>query len=73
VAFEIAGFRPPVLSFVEFIEQFGTELSEASLIYMPRMSTNSSLLCIHRDPAQLSLLRENGYELVTARSGSDGL
>ncbi len=37
------------------------------------MSTYSSLLCIHRDPAQLSLLKENGYELVTARSGSDGL
>ncbi len=40
---------------------------------MTRMSTNSSLLCIHRDPAQLSLLKENGYELVNARSGSDGL
>jgi DNA-binding response OmpR family regulator len=37
------------------------------------MSTNSTLLCIHRDPAELSLLKENGYELVTARSGSDGL
>ncbi len=37
------------------------------------MTTNSSLLCIHRDPAQLSLLKQNGYELVTARSGSDGL
>src|SRR5712692_4610362 len=40
---------------------------------MHRMTTNSSLLCIHRDPAQLSLLKQNGYELVTARSGSDGL
>ena len=37
------------------------------------MSTNSTLLCIHRDPAQLSLLQENGYELVTATNGSDGL
>jgi DNA-binding response OmpR family regulator len=37
------------------------------------MATNSTLLCIHRDPTQLDLLRENGYELVTATSGSDGL
>ena len=33
----------------------------------------SSLLCIHRDPAQLSFLKENGYELVIARNGPDGL
>lgn len=33
----------------------------------------NTLLCIHRDPAQLSLLRENGYELVTATSGCEGL
>jgi DNA-binding response OmpR family regulator len=37
------------------------------------MATNSRLLCIHRDPAQLDLLRENGYELVTATNGSEGL
>jgi len=37
------------------------------------MATNSTLLCIHRDPAQLRLLQENGYELVTATNGSDGL
>jgi DNA-binding response OmpR family regulator len=37
------------------------------------MATNSTLLCIHRDPAQLNLLRENGYELVTATNGSEGL
>jgi CheY-like chemotaxis protein len=37
------------------------------------MATNSTLLCIHRDPAQLSLLQQNGYELVTATTGSDGL
>jgi DNA-binding response OmpR family regulator len=37
------------------------------------MATNSTLLCIHRDPAQLTLLRENGYQLVTATNGSDGL
>jgi DNA-binding response OmpR family regulator len=37
------------------------------------MAPNSTLLCIHRDPDQLTSLRENGYELVTATSGSDGL
>jgi len=33
----------------------------------------STLLCIHRDPAELSLLQDNGYELVTASNGSEGL
>jgi DNA-binding response OmpR family regulator len=37
------------------------------------MATNNTLLCIHRDPAQLSLLQENGYKLVTATNGSEGL
>jgi DNA-binding response OmpR family regulator len=37
------------------------------------MGTNSTLLCIHRDPAQLSSLKENGYELVSATNGHDGL
>jgi DNA-binding response OmpR family regulator len=37
------------------------------------MAANSTLLCIHRDPAELSLLQENGYELVTATNGHDGL
>jgi len=37
------------------------------------MVTNSTLLCIHRDPAQLSFLQENGYELITARSGGEAL
>jgi CheY-like chemotaxis protein len=38
------------------------------------MSTNNTtLLCIHRDPAQLSLLQESGYSLVTATNGNDGL
>ncbi len=40
---------------------------------MSGMAANSTLLCIHRDPAQLGLLRENGYELATATNGSDGL
>jgi CheY-like chemotaxis protein len=40
---------------------------------MTGMAPNNTLLCIHRDPSQLSLLRENGYELVTATNGSDGL
>ena len=37
------------------------------------MAGNNTLLCIHRDPSQLSLLQENGYELVTAANGSGGL
>jgi len=37
------------------------------------MATNSTLLCIHRDPAQLSLLEDHGYELLTATNGHDGL
>lgn len=37
------------------------------------MATNGTLLCIHRDPAQLNLLQENGYELVTATNGPDGI
>ena len=37
------------------------------------MAANSTLLCIHRDPAQLSLLEHSGYDLVTATNGHDGL
>ena len=37
------------------------------------MASSSTLLCIHRDPAQLELLKEAGYGLVTAINGSDGL
>src|ERR1700682_556981 len=37
------------------------------------MSTGGTLLCIHRDPGQLSFLQEHGYELVTASNGHDGL
>jgi len=33
----------------------------------------ATVLCIHRDPKQLRLLKEKGYGLVTATSGSDGL
>ena len=42
-------------------------------IYLTVMATNSTLLCIHRDPAQLTLLQENGYELIIASNGRDGL
>ena len=37
------------------------------------MRTSSILLCIHRNPAQLNLLKENGYGVITATNGSDGL
>ena len=37
------------------------------------MAAVRSLLCIHRDPAQLSLLQEKGFSLITATNGSQGL
>jgi DNA-binding response OmpR family regulator len=37
------------------------------------MAANSTLLCIHRDPAQLSSLQASGYDLLTATNGHDGL
>lgn len=37
------------------------------------MAATSTVLCIHRDPAQLAILREKGYGLVTATNGSEGL
>src|SRR5580700_2271307 len=42
-------------------------------VYLRSMATNSTVLCIHRDPAQLSSLKEQGYDLVTATNGSEGL
>ncbi len=44
-----------------------------SRIYPTGLTTSGTLLCIHPDPAQLTLLQERGYELVTAANGSDGL
>jgi len=37
------------------------------------MTANNTLLCIHRDPAQLSMLQEYGYEVLTAASARLGL
>jgi CheY-like chemotaxis protein len=37
------------------------------------MATSQTLLCIHRDPEQLRSLQQNGYELLTATNGSEGL
>jgi CheY-like chemotaxis protein len=37
------------------------------------MASNPTVLCIHRDPAQLSLPQERGYELLTATNGREGL
>ena len=37
------------------------------------MATNNTLLCIHRDPSQLTQLEQGGYDLVTATNGRDGL
>jgi DNA-binding response OmpR family regulator len=40
---------------------------------MDIMGTQSTLLCIHRDPDQLLHLEEKGYRLVTATCGHEGL
>lgn len=40
---------------------------------MDTMGTQSTLLCIHHDPEQLLRLEENGYRLVTATNGGEGL
>ena len=37
------------------------------------MAATSTVLCIHRDPQKLTLLREKGYGLVTATNGREGL
>lgn len=37
------------------------------------MDAARSLLCIHRDPAQLSVLQEKGFSLISATHGSQGL
>ncbi len=37
------------------------------------MAANNTILCIHRDPDQLRSLQENGYELLTATNGHEGL
>ena len=49
------------------------ELAGSQHIYLTKMATHSTLLCIHRDPAQMTLLQEKVYELVTATNSSDGL
>jgi len=38
-----------------------------------RMSAPRSLLCIHRDSSQLSVLQEKGFSVITATHGSQGL
>ena len=48
-------------------------IRQLALVNLGRMAPSNRLLCILRDPAQLSLLEENGYELLTATNGHDGL
>jgi DNA-binding response OmpR family regulator len=43
------------------------------IVNLRHMAANSTLLCIHRNPAQLRLLQKNGYELLTATNARDGL
>src|ERR1700690_3356642 len=54
-------------------EQLWAELQRPRALYLTGMGDNATLLCIHRDPAQLTLLQENGYELLTATTGHEGL
>ena len=42
-------------------------------LYKQGTAAATTLLCIHRDPVQLNLLKENGYGVITATNGSDGL
>ena len=37
------------------------------------MEAQHTLLCIHRDPGQLLYLQQDGYRLVTATCGNEGL
>ena len=43
------------------------------IVNLRHMAAHNTVLCIHRDPAQLSLLKKNGYELLTATNARDGL
>lgn len=47
-------------------------MQEGPPVYLAGMATNT-VLCIHRDPAQLGFLEQGGYELVTATNGCEGL
>jgi DNA-binding response OmpR family regulator len=42
-------------------------------LYSNSMATHTTLLCIHRDPGQLNHLKEKGYGLISATTGSRGL
>ena len=64
-------FRPPPASILTC--SIWNRFAGSPPVYITFMATHSTLLCIHRNPAQLSLLQEKGYELVTATNGLDGL
>jgi DNA-binding response OmpR family regulator len=54
------------------VSNWGQNLGTTRLI-VKFMASHSTLLCIHRDPSQLAPLREHGYDLLTAATGSEGL
>src|SRR5689334_2900676 len=37
------------------------------------MATRPALLCIHRDPDRMRMLQKNGYKVLTAANGQEGL
>jgi len=53
--------------------QFCTELAKAQVINQWGMASLSTLLCIHRNPAELAPLQLHGYKLMTATNGNEGL
>jgi len=50
-----------------------TRLAGRLPVYLILMGINRTLLCIHRDPVQLGLLEEKGYQLINATNAPDGL
>lgn len=50
-----------------------SRIAQRLAIYLNVMAAYGTLLCIHREPAQLRLLEEHGYKLVTAANGHEGL
>lgn len=43
------------------------------IVHIRKMDAAISLLCLHRNPAQLSVLQEKGFSVITATHGSQGL
>jgi DNA-binding NtrC family response regulator len=63
---DMVSWRPLIVS--------NCEQNQEAYAYIHRsMIANATVLFIHRDPRQLTLLNENGYGVVTASNGCEGL